>query len=379
MLNRSGVYSSHTLIYFSLMIPGNTDPSLTPFACTYPPQIAELLYKLKCTIAFSTYQAGKLIFLSPKDSNSIVQLPRNFHKPMGIALHPEKDKLALATRDEVLVFSNSPELAKTYPKSPGKYDALYLPRATYYTSPLDLHDLHYGKDNRLFAVNTLFSCVMEIGDDYHFVPYWTPPFIQKLESIDACHMNGMILENGLPKYVSAFGQGNTPQSWRQTLLDSGLMMDVQTNEVIADQLAMPHSPMLIDGDIYILLSATGELVKINRENGQKEVLANFQAFVRGMGYYKGYLFIGISKLRKSSETFGKLSFADQDQEAGIVIYHLANRAYVGKISYQNSVDEIYDLKILADKLRPNILNTDDPIHKMSLHLPGVTFWGKKEE
>lgn len=86
-----------------------------PFTCTYTPQLPELLTKLNCTIAITTYQAGKLVFISAKDENTIIQLPRTFDKPMGIATDHEKDKLALACKDEVIVFANSPGLARHYP------------------------------------------------------------------------------------------------------------------------------------------------------------------------------------------------------------------------------------------------------------------------
>ncbi|RLD22163.1 MAG: TIGR03032 family protein, partial [Bacteroidetes bacterium] len=174
-----------------------------------------MLQKLNCTIAISTYQAGKLIFLSPKDDSSLIQLPRTFEKPMGIAENVAKDKIALAAKDEIIVFSNSKDLAHHYPKSPGRYDALYMPRVTYHTGPLDIHDLSFGKEDQLYAVNTLFSSIIKIDDDYNFTPYWTPPFIDKLVSEDRCHLNGMAMKDGLPKYASAFNQGNSFQSWRE--------------------------------------------------------------------------------------------------------------------------------------------------------------------
>ena len=63
-----------------------------PFSCKYTPQIPELLLNLNCSIAISTYQAGKLVLISPKDENSLVQLPRHFEKVMGIAEDKKKDK-----------------------------------------------------------------------------------------------------------------------------------------------------------------------------------------------------------------------------------------------------------------------------------------------
>ena len=119
---------------------------IPPFTCTYSPQVPELLYDLGCSIALSTYQAGKLVIISAKDRQSLSQLPRYFEKAMGVAEDPHQDKLAIAFRDSVTVFRNSSQLAEFYPKSPGVYDAMYMPRSTYHTGPLDIHDVHFDAD-----------------------------------------------------------------------------------------------------------------------------------------------------------------------------------------------------------------------------------------
>lgn len=354
----------------------NTKKSLEPFSCQYSSQIPELLLKLNCSIAISTYQAGKLIFISPKDENSLVQLPRSFEKLMGIAQDFKNDKLALACKDEIIVFANSRELANHYPKSPNKYDALYMPRVTYHTGPLDIHDLSFGIDGGLFAVNTLFSCIIKIDDDYNFSPYWTPPFIDKLVSEDRCHLNGMALKNGIPKYATSFNQGNSIQSWREHITTSGAVFDLETNEVVVGNLPMPHTPRLFGDDLYVLLSATGELIQIDINNGKYEVIVKLDGFVRGMSLHKDYLFIGLSKLRKNSSTFGKLDFAEKAKHSGIVVIHLPTGSIAGKITYLNSLDEIYDVHIIPDKIRPNILNTITPDYKYGLMTRETTFWGK---
>lgn len=345
-----------------------------PFSCTYSSQVPELLQKLNCTIAISTYQAGKLIFLSAKDDSSLIQLPRSFKRPMGIAENQEKDKIALAAKDEIIVFANSKGLASHYPKSPNKYDALYMPRVSYHTGPLDIHDLSFGKEDRLYAVNTLFSCIIKIDDDYNFTPHWTPPFIDKLASEDRCHLNGMAMKDGLPKYASAFNQGNSFQSWRDKVTETGVLFDLENDEVIAEGLAMPHSPRIFGDDLYVLLSATGELVKVDVKTGKYDVVVKVDGFVRGMSLYKDYLFIGLSKLRKNSSTFGKLKFAEKANHSGVMIVHLPTGSIAGKISYETSVDEIYDVHILADKIRPNIMNTLNENYKLGVMTPKSTYW-----
>ena len=353
-------------------------PGYAPFSCQYTPQVPELLMQLGCTISISTYQAGKLILLSAKDENSLVQLPRHFDKLMGIAHDVDNDKLALACKDEVIVFSNSTELAKYYPKSPNKYDALYMPRLTYHTGPLDIHDLSYGKDGELYAVNTLFSNIVKIDANYNFTPYWTPPFIDKLVSEDRCHLNGMAFVNGKPKYATAFNKGNTMQSWRENITKSGILIDIETNEIILEDLAMPHSPRVFGNDLYVLLSATGELIKVDTEQGKYEVVVKVDGFVRGMSLHQDYLFIGLSKLRQNSSTFGKLEFAKNANQAGVLIVHLPTKSITGKISYLSSLDEIYDVHVLPNTVRPNILNTRTPDHNMGIMTPQATFWAPKK-
>ena len=358
----------------------NTNPqALAPFSCRYTPQFPQLLQQLNCSIAISTYQAGKVVFISAKDENSLIQLPRNFEKAMGIAEDTKTDKIAIACKDEVIVFRNSADLAKFYPKAPNKYDALYLPRNTFHTGAIDIHDLNFGNNGELYAVNTLFSSIVKIDDDYNFTPYWTPPFIDKIASEDRCHLNGMAMQNGKPKYATAFNNGNTPQSWRDKVTESGIVMDVENNTIIAKGLAMPHTPRIFNDELYVLLSATGELVKVNTEDGSYEVIVQIDGFVRGMSFHKDYLFIGLSKLRKNSSTFGKLPFSEKANEAGIVVVHLPTKSVSGKLTYLTSLDEIYDIHILANKVRPNILNTLTGDYKNGIMIPNTTFWKKENK
>ncbi len=346
-----------------------------PFSCTYSPNLPELLTELQCSIAITTYQAGKVVIISAKDHNHLVQLPRTFDRAMGMAL--EGDRLAIATKDEVQILRDSPALAKTYPKSPGQYDALYVPRATYYTGQVDIHDLHWGVAG-LWAVNTSFSCLVLVNERYSWTPKWQPFYIDKLESEDRCHLNGLAMQNGAPKYVTALGTGNGLQQWRKTLPNGGIIIDVETNEPVLTNLPMPHSPTLAGNDFYCLLSATGALIQVAPDKGTYQIVKKIKGFVRGMAIHGDYMFIGLSKLRQNSSTFKHLQIAEHATEAGIIVLHLPTQAVVGQLKYRASVDEIYDVQIIPKK-RPGILNTTSQTHKYALSLPQATFWAKFDQ
>ena len=350
-------------------------PAPPPFSCTYSPNIPELLQQLNCTLALSTYQAGKVVMLSSLDGERLVQLPRTFRKPMGIAL--DGSKMAVATLDEAIILANSPELALHYPNKPATYDALFMPRATYYTGQVDIHDLEWGADG-LYAVNTSFSCICRIDDNYSFTPVWKPPFISKLAHEDRCHLNGMAMEAGRPRFASAFNTGDSKQSWRENITETGILMDIHSDEIIATGLPMPHSPRLYDGKLFILLSATGELAQVETASGKPEVVCRLDGFVRGLGRCEDYAFIGLSRLRENSSTFAKLPFAHRAQQAGIVVVHLPTGALSGFIRYQASVDEIYDVQVLPGMRRPNILNPYEAQHRLGLSIPEATYWGNPQ-
>lgn len=349
---------------------------VAPFSSSYSSQLPELMSKLNISLAISTYQAGKVVTISPKDEDSIVMLPRTFDKPMGI--HIEDDTIIVACKDEVIVLENSVELAKAYPNKPNTYDALYSPITTHHTGQVDMHDIAMGKDG-IWAINSSFSCLCLIGGKHHFTPKWKPSFISELVSEDRCHLNGLAMKNGQPKYVTALGTGNTPQSWREDIVAGGVLIDIETDEVLFDKLPMPHSPMIYKDELYCLLSASGQFVKLNTETKEIEVIKELDGFCRGLDIIADYAFIGMSKLRKNSSTFAKLPFAEKATKAGIIIVHIPTKAIVGELTYQTSVDEIYDLKILKGTTRPNILNTINPVYKNALSIPGKTFWATTEK
>jgi uncharacterized protein (TIGR03032 family) len=348
-----------------------------PFTCTYTPNVAELLTQLNCSLAITTFQAGKLVFLSPDGADAMRQLPRDFEKAMGLAV--DNNRMAIATKEEVTVFSNAPLLAVEYPVKPGFYDAFFIPRATYYTGAVDIHDMHWDKEGRLWAVNTNFSSLVTIDDNYSFQPQWMPPFIKTLESGDLCHLNGMAMVDEKPRYVTMFGQTTTPKGWRKDVETNGLIMDIETNEIIAHSLPMPHSPRWFDGQLYCLLSATGQLIRIDIATGKYDDIARMKGFVRGMAKRGDYLFIGLSRLRQNASAFRDLAITKDAVYCGVEIIHLPTGANAGHIRYQQSVEEIYDVQVLPDMLRPGILNHTTSMHRAALHTPGAAFWAQPLE
>jgi uncharacterized protein (TIGR03032 family) len=285
--------------------------------------------------------------------------------------------MAIVSKSELTILANSPTLAKAYPPKPDTYDSLYLPRLTYYTGQLALHDTAWTKQG-LVSVNTNFSCLSTFNDEYSYKPIWKPPFISELHPEDRCHLNGMAVDKGEIKYVTALGTTDTIGGWRKNKIHGGILMDIRNNKIILDGLAMPHSPRIYNNKLYVLLSALGELIEVDPEKGTYETITKIGSFARGIAKHGDYLFIGTSKLRHTTSVFKDLPIA-KTSTAGISIIYLPYKSVVGKIEYKTSVEEIYDVQVLPGMSRPNILSQTQEIHKLGLVSPSSNYWAQPEK
>ncbi len=343
----------------------------TPFSIEYTPQIPELLAELDCSLAVTTYQAGKVILLS-SDGERLIQLPRTFEEPMGLAV--DGDRMALATKHSLVMLANEPRLAPTYPRQPGTYDALFVPRSVHFAGALAVHDMVWTRAG-LLGVNTLFSCLFELDPLYSFRPVWKPPFVSELAPQDRCHLNGLAVVDGEARYATALGTSDAPGGWRDTKERGGVLMHVPSGEPVVEGLAMPHSPRVYGGTLWALLSATGEVVTVDPERGQVETVARVPGFARGLARCGDHLFVGTSMIRKS-HAFGDLELAGKKAVCGITVLHGPTGAVVGDLRYRRSCEEIYDVQILPGLRRPGILGLHDETHRQALSMPEQTFWGR---
>ena len=90
----------------------------------------------------------------------------------------------------------------------------------------------YGAGGQLWFVNTRFSCLATLDPESSFVPRWRPPFVTELEPSDRCHLNGLAMVDGKPKYVTALGETNEMGGWRANKARGGLLMDVDSGAIL---------------------------------------------------------------------------------------------------------------------------------------------------
>ena len=176
------------------------DPA--PLRAVHTPNFPALLRQLGASLLVTTYQAGKLVMVRDEGDHLNTHF-RDFQAPMGMAL--AGDRLAIGTTIQVWEYVNVPAVAAKL-EPPGRHDACFLPRSSHVTGNIQIHEMAWGAGDELWVVNTRFSCLCTLDRSASFAPRWRPPFVTELEPTDRCHLNGLGMVDGRPRYVTALGE-----------------------------------------------------------------------------------------------------------------------------------------------------------------------------
>ena len=243
-----------------------TEPGQT--RVTFSDGFRDLLHRLGLSVVFSSYQTGRLYFVGPGFGDKLAIHSAQFPHATGLA--GGADRMWLATQVQMVRFENIVPPGQCINS---ENDAAFVPRAFFTIGNVDMHEVGMDADGEPIFVNTKYSCLAAISRKNSFKPVWRPPFISKLAPEDRCHLNGLCMENGAPKYVTAVAASDEKDGWRDKRSDGGVVIDVTTNEIVASGLSLPHSPRFHDGALWILNSGAGEIGRIDINNGKLEPLA----------------------------------------------------------------------------------------------------------
>jgi uncharacterized protein (TIGR03032 family) len=348
------------------------NPNDSQISCAISGRFAEWLEICNGSVVISTYQAGKLAIVS-WDGQQPSLLLRDFDKPMGLAIAGHR--MALATRHEVTVFADAPLLAPEYlPNEPGKYDALFLPRVTYHTGDLNVHDLAFGKEG-LWLVNTRFGCLAGLSHDHCFIPRWKPPFLTDLAPEDRCHLNGLAMIAGEPAFVTALGRSDTVGGWRENKATGGVVLQVPSGDVAVSGLAMPHSPRFQKDRLWFLNSGAGELCCHTPGTSSHEVICRLPAYLRGLCLMGDLALVGMCQIREK-HIFGGLPIQATAEPlvCGVALVDLVRGIELGRFTFTSGCTEIFEVQFVPHLKRPMVFNSQQESAHQAFPAPAFSYW-----
>jgi uncharacterized protein (TIGR03032 family) len=339
-----------------------------PLRAVHTTNFPGLLRQLGASLLVTTYQAGKLVMVRDEGDHLNTHF-RSLQAPMGLAL--DGGRLAVGTAIQVWEYVDVPAVtAKLDP--PGKHDACFLPRASHVTGNIQGHELAWGSGGELWVVNTRFSCLCTLDRSASFIPRWRPPFVTALEPTDRCHLNGLAMVDGRPRYVTALGETDEPGGWRADKAKGGILMDVASGEVITRGLSMPHSPRWYGGRLWVCESVAGTFGFIDPKTGRYQPIAEVPGFTRGLDFAGGLAFVGLSQVRESAVFSGiplTERLADDERTCGVCAVELATGQVVALLRFETAVQEVFAVAVLPGRRWPELINDDDTRLENSFVVP----------
>jgi uncharacterized protein (TIGR03032 family) len=324
------------------------EPPMREVRHEYSPGFPLILAGLGSSLLVSTYQAGKVVAVGVREGKLMLSF-HNFDRAMGVAVRP--GRIAVGSRAQVWLMDSAPSLVPRLEPA-GRHDACFLTRSSRYTGEIQGHELAWAGEE-LWAVNTAFSCLCTLHPTHSFEPRWRPPFVSTLAPEDRCHLNGLAMADGKPKYVTALAETDTPQGWRPVKATGGCLIDVLSGETLARGFAMPHSPRIHGGQVWLLNAGVGRLVVVDLAAGRWQDVTELPGYARGMAMLGPYAFIGLSKIRETS-TFGGMPIAERRNElkCGVGAIDLRTGRLAAHLEFVTGVDEIFDVVGLPGSLDP---------------------------
>lgn len=336
-------------------------------------QFVSWLATQQTSIAFTTYQGGKLFFLGLGDEGGISGFERTFQRAMGLA--GDQRTLWLGSRYQLWRLEN---VLADGEHAEG-YDRLYVPMRGYTTGDLDIHDVAVEADGRPVFISARFSCLATVSERYHFTPLWTPPFITRLAAEDRCHLNGVAVADGHARYATACSRTDVVEGWRDHRHDGGCVLDIERDEVIAEGLSMPHSPLVYRDQLWLLDSGSGFFGYVDRQSGRFERMTFCPGYCRGLSFIGDYAVVGLSLPRRDSAFEGleleeNLRRHGVSARCGLVVIELATGDVVHSVRLEGPVRELYEMLALPGVRRPKALGfkTDEICTRIWVDPEGAT-------
>ncbi len=305
----------------------------------------------RASLAFTTYQAGKLFFVGINAQGELAVFNRTLARVMGLAVHDQS--LWVATLWQLWRFENALRPGEIH----GRHDRYYVPQLAYTTGDIDVHDVAVDAAGEPVFVSTLFSCLARPDARYNFRPIWKPPFVTKYAAEDRCHLNGLAMENGVPAYVTCVAKSDANEGWREHRTNGGLLIDVRSNEIVCAGLSMPHSPRVHQGRVYVSNAGTGEFGYVDLNAGRFEPIAFCPGFLRGAAFTGDYAVVGISKLRQN-RTFSDLALDRRLEGKGVSarcavqVIDLKRGDVAHELRIEGVVEELFDTAVLPGAMDP---------------------------
>ena len=266
---------------------GTEDPG--PLRAVHTPNFPALLRQLGASLLVTTYQAGKLVMVRDEGDHLNTHF-RAFQAPMGLALrrrpaghrhhHPGlgvRRRPGRGRAGSTRPAGTTPASCRAPATSPATSRSTRWPGAPAASSGS-------STPGSPASARSTARPASRRGGGRRSSRRWSRP--------TAATSTAWAWSTAARATSPRWARPNEPAGWRANKARGGILMDVDSGEVITRGLSMPHSPRWYGGRLWVCESGAGTLGYVDPNTGKYEPIAAVPGFTRGLD------FAGRSRLRR---------------------------------------------------------------------------------
>ena len=308
--------------------------------------------ELKVSIAFTSKSSDKLFLIGVQPDGHLSIFERTFSQCHGLC--SDGQTLWMSSLFQLWRFENVLQ--------PGQlangFDKLFAPQVGYTTGDVGIEDIAVSSNGKAIFVSSQFNCLTRTDERFSMIPVWKPPFISELADGNRCYLSGVATQEGIHRYVTCFGRSDQVGGWREQIEHGGYVIDISSNEIVAEGLSMPNSPRIYRGKLWLCDSGSGEFGWVDLESGKFEPITFLSGYMRGLDFAGNCAVIGLSKPSEKlpcAELERKLESKKAQARCGIQIVDLESCDVVRWIRIEGLVSEIGNVAVLPDTICPKAI------------------------
>lgn len=303
------------------------------------------------SLVVSGYQSGQVFIIGTSREGKAQLSAIRFDRAMGLNHGPRG--LWMATLSQLIHFVP----VRPPPGKRSEHDFIFVPQCSIHTGYIDAHEVAVDADGRPLVAASFFDSVLSVDAERGAAPVWAPPSVSHLVAADTCHVNGICLDKGRLRFVTALASGGEENGWRQHH-DRGVVFDAVTGRTLATSLIRPHSPRLHEGRLWLLQSGNGTIGHVR--SGQLLEMTLCPGYPRGLAFLGDAAVIGVSRLRDSGSgadlpLASRLRRERIQSRCGVVVLDTRSGRPFHEAYFGDGVDEIFDVVVLKGVKNPKLL------------------------
>ena len=307
------------------------------------------------SVFVTTYQAGKLVIVRADGDH----LNTHFRLPQPDGPGAGGRSAGPGYAPPGLGIPQRPGVAAEVPPA-GSHDACFLPRSCHVTGDVRIHEMAWAGDE-LWFVNTRFSCLCTLDRYHSFVPRWRPPFVTALTPEDRCHLNGLGVVDGRPRYVTALGATDSAAGWRADKARGGVLIDVPSGEMIATAAVDAAFAPLVRRETLAAGVGHGHIRRRGPGLGPVRTDRRATRLHPWTRLPRRFAFIGLSQVRETA-VFSGIPITESLRPSGPAASGSSTSIpgrTVAFLRFEDAVQEIFAVQVVPGRRYPDLIN-DDP-------------------